>query len=274
MRYSRFLRGGAIPVEDELDRARQWQQHERAHPRFHDITEPQQWSRDAEGHWVENPEYEEEYQEYIFKLRNLHYAGFNDRYDPRTDIGYIFSIHHRYGLDVILQIPAITFRVENFGTEAELTASLYLNEDGTPWRDDQGRLGYNMSSWAHDVFTEIRIEPGPHFIELNNSDTYHTPNHYHITLTHTYDVGKGYNWDGALIQQWIEAYNRIQARYNGMHARLYCDRWGRGYTFYINRAIVDGLPEYGLVNDPDLLRVFNVPNKYKEGDGFHISLLI
>ena len=98
-------------------------------------------------------------------------------------------------------------------------------------------------------------------------------NHYHITITHTYDVGKGFNWNRDLIGRWKVCYNLIQRRYNGKRARLLCDRWGNGYTFYLKGAKVDGAaPEDNIVNDPDVHFVFNVPNKYKAGDGLHISL--
>ena len=159
-------------------------------------------------------------------------------------------------MDVILHIAEITYRPENFGSAEEHAANAWPQ--------------------VNDIFTEIRLGEGPHFVGLDSSGgTYTTNNHYHITLVHTYDVGKGFDWDPERIKRWIYHYNRLRERYNGRHARLKLDRWGGGYTFYISEAVVDGLPErYNLTGDPDMHEVFNVPDKHKPDDTPHVSLLI
>jgi hypothetical protein len=52
-------------------------------------------------------------------------------------------------------------------------------------------------------------------------------------------------------------------------------RWGGGYTYYISdRTSVEGLNHpYNLIDDPDVRLVFDVPDKYKAGDGMRVSLL-
>ena len=68
----------------------------------------------------------------------------------------------------------------------------------------------------------------------------------------------------------------MRLRFNNKRARLGLGRWGNGYTYYIdNRTRVEGLnnPLHNSIDDVDLNIVFVVPDKYKEGDGMHISLL-
>ena len=174
--------------------------------------------------------------------RNMTYNDWRDRRDPNSDIGYVHDIHREFGLDVIMHIPDIDFKRVNFGTQAEIAAN----------------------DWTTDIFTEIRLE-----------GTYVTPYHYHITLVHTFDVGKGFNHDDDKMQEWVYHYNRLRRKYNNRHARLTLDRWGSGCTFYVKDAVVDGLPESdNMTGDLDLNFVFDVPGKHKAGDGLHVSLLI
>jgi len=268
MRHSRFLRGGMttqprapnlIPVEDDLDRARRWQTYMRTMRQRElqdaDLREPHEWYRDPDGNWVQRSadELAEAYARWEFNIRNMRYNDWNDRWDSATDIGYIHDVHRQFGLDVIMHIPHITFTRANFGSVAEIEAN----------------------NWANDIFTEIRIEPGPHFVDLNSSGEYTTPHHYHITLVHTFDVGKGFNYEDDKIKEWIHNYNLLREKYDDRHARLKLDRWGNGYTFYIREAVVNGLPEHdNLTSDPIMHAVFDVPDKLKAGDGLHVSLLI
>lgn len=268
MKFSRFVRGGAatqprapntIPVEQGLNEARLWQTHLRGHRQYAlrnaDPDEPREWYRNADRNWVQRTpdELAEALARWEFNRRNMQYHDFNDRWDARTDIGYVHSIHRQFGLDVILHIPHIRFTRANFGSPEEI----------------------RNNNWANNIFTEISIEPGAHFVDLNSSGDYTTPYHYHITLVHTFDVGKGFNWDEGKIAEWIYHYNRLRSKYDDKHARLKLDRWGNGYTFYIREAEVVGLPETdNLTGDVDLNFVFEVPGKHKAGDGLHVSLLI
>ena len=271
MKHTRFLRGGMdappitpptrIPVEPELDRARQWQDHlkgNRQRTLAPQYPEPEQWVQNDEGRWkkvIEDDVFPEEHAKWEFNIRNMNYNDWNDRHNYRTDIGYVYQIHQHYGLDVILNIAEIDFKPLNFGSAEEHAANVWPP--------------------LNNIFTEISIEPGPHFVGLNSSGTYTTPNHYHITIVHTYDVGKGFHWGRSRIQEWTNCYNRLRDKYNGRHARLRLDRWGGGYTFYIRDAVVDGLPDTDdLIGDPDMHGVFNVPDKHKPDDALHVSLLI
>ena len=268
MKHSRFLRGGMvapppttshIPIEYLLNQARQWQDHLKHHrqPTIRaPYPEPKQWVRNDEGGWtkaIEDDVFPDEYTQWEWNVRNMRYHDWTDRNDPLTDIGFVHQIHADFGLDVILHIAEIAFSPEDFGSAEELA----------------------VNAWTHDIFTEIRLEEGPNFVGLNSSGTYTTDNHYHISLVHTYDVGKGFHWDPERIREWIHCYNRLRDRYNGRQARLKLDRWGNGYTFYIREAVVDGLPVgYNLIGDPDMQGVFNVPDKHKPDDTPHVSLLI
>ena len=136
-----------------------------------------------------------------------------------------------------------------------------------------------IGSWPHDIFTEIVIEPGERFLSIDLSPSAVVPapgNHYHITLTHTYDVGKGFDWQEGEIREWVRNYELIRQRYDGRRARLGMDRWGNGYTFYIDtRTRVEGLSDQqNLFDDPQVNFVFHVPNKLKAGDGMHVSMKI
>ena len=182
MRYSRFVYGGAttqprapneITVEDDLDRARRWQNHLRTGRQWElrnvDLNEPREWYRDPQGNWVQRTEDElaEAHARWEFNIINMRHNDWNDRRDPMTDIGYVHDIHQQFGLDVIMHIPQITFTRANFGSRAEIAAN----------------------DWANDIFTEIRLEPGPHFVDLNSSGEYHTPVSYtHLTLPTIYSV--------------------------------------------------------------------------------------
>ena len=81
-----------------------------------------------------------------------------------------------------------------------------------------------MDHWPEsDVFTEIVIVPTDKFLHLNCSGTFEIPppgQHYHITLTHTSDVGKGYDFDEDKIREGYDAYERMRSRYHGKKARL------------------------------------------------------
>jgi hypothetical protein len=179
-------------------------------------------------------------------------AGDRDKWD--SEVGYIKKIHQLCGLAVVLSIPEIEFRGESFGNARD-----YRNED-----------------YTHNIFTEIRTDPDQKFLGLVLSDEYRTDNHYHITLTNTYDVGHGYNYNKKKIQEWKRRYNIIRERYNGRRARLGLGRWGGGYSSYVSDdTVVEGLERpYNIFSDPDVRFVFRVPGKYRANDDMHVSLLI
>ena len=170
-----------------------------------------------------------------------------------TDLGYIHDVHYNCGLDVVLSIAELPVSPEIWGH----------------------RKKFKENDWANDIFTEIVIIPGPKFLDVVLSHSYHTPYHYHITLTHTFEVGHGFDYNAEKIQEWVDSY-RIRERYNNKRARLGLGRWGGGYTYYIDdRSVVEGLVKpYNIFSDPDVKRVFKVPKKHKENDDLHISLLI
>jgi hypothetical protein len=240
-----------LPYEEQLDQTVRWRDYEREKKR---IRPPRPFVEEEPG-WDD----EERWGEWRLR-KQMHERGVEnfgdwyDRNDRNTTLGHIFRTHQQSGLDVVLHIDEITFTRENFGTPEEVASD----------------------RWPHNIFTEIRIIPGPKFIDLNLNPHYQTPHHYHITLADTYEVGRGYNWDEEEIQTWIAAYNAIRGRYSGRRARLGLDRWGNGHTFYINnQTVVEGLERpYNIFNDPDVDRVFRVPGKRKPHDGLHVSLLL
>jgi hypothetical protein len=239
-------------VEPELAAARAWQDDLRTATQRElvdaDLTEPQQWYRDDQWNWRERTaeELDEASLRRQFNMRNMRYANWNDRRDRGTDVGYVHHIHQWYGLDVYMHIPRIEFTRANFGTPEEIE-----NND-----------------CRHNIFTEIRLTAGPHFVDLNSSGTYTTPNHYHITLVHTYDVGKGFNYDDEQIAEWVRHYNNLRTKYDDRHARLKLDRWGNGFTFYVREAVVEGLPESdNLTGDPDLRLYLTCQGNIKQGMG-------
>ncbi|MFM7987123.1 MAG: hypothetical protein ACKPKO_48210, partial [Candidatus Fonsibacter sp.] len=113
---------------------------------------------------------------------------------------------------------------------------------GTPsdfWYDYGLRKYSKLDNFPDtNVFTEIVIEPTSKFLHLNCSGSFGIPpppsQHYHITLTHTCDVGKGYNFEEDKLREWFEAYERMRSRYHGKRAGLGLEIWGGGYTFYIS----------------------------------------
>ena len=289
-RLSRFLVGGMIDPADylingseewRLDQAIEWQNGlksapDRAEcvealdipeptPAYETVTDPETGAEEEK----ETDEHAEWSMKLTFAHRNITYNNRNDRWDRATEVGYIYQVHDRCGLDVVLQIPQIS---------AVFVRSMFGTSDDFWWDYDNERYTY-LNSWPDtDVFTEIVIEPTDKFLHLNCSGTFQIPppdQHYHITLTHTADVGKGYNFDEDLIHEWYDAYERMRLRYHGKKARLGLGRWGGGYTFYISNATkVEGLAAtQNLIDDPDVQTVFVVPQKYKGVDGMHISLL-
>ena len=130
----------------------------------------------------------------------------------------------------------------------------------------------------HTVFTEIIVQPTAKFLHLNCSGTFQIPpprQHYHITLTYTSDVCRSFKILQHSIDEWVNAYNRMRQRCHNKRARLGLGKWGGGYTYYISdRTSVEGLAHpYNLIDDPNAQLIFHVPDKYKAGDGMHISLL-
>jgi len=216
---------------------------------------------------VETTEHYEWRMKRTFAERNIVYNVDNDRYDRYTEVGYIHDIHDRCGLDVVLQIPSIDFQRPMFAYETDY----WHNWDTDKYED------YPNHFPANSVFTEIIAQPTAKFLHLNCSGTFQIPppgQHYHITLTFTSDVGKGFRFRRLYIAAWVAAYNRMRLIYNNRRAKLGLAGWGGGYTYYISdRTRVEGLNHpYNLIDDPDVRFVFNVPDKYKEGDGMHISL--
>ena len=292
-KYSRFLVGGMVEPgvahvpayvfdggnEWKLDTAIEWQNGLKASPDrqvcidVFDIPEPM-----PANHMVvneetgveeekETPEHYEWRMKRIFGERNIVYDNSNDLNDRITEVGYIYDVHYRCGLDVVLQIPYINFNRDMFSYETDY----WYNADTDKYEDLHGVP-------ANTVFTEIIVQPTTKFLHLNCSGTFQIPppgQHYHITLTFTSDVGRGFRFRLQYIAAWVAAYNRMRLRYNNRRARLGLARWGGGYTYYMrDRTRVEGLNHpYNLIDDPDVRFVFNVPDKYKEGDGMHVSLL-
>ena len=108
MKHSRFLRGGVvtyhpppnqIPVEDNLDWARHWQDDLKRNrqPTLGALyPEPKQWVRNDEGGWTEaldEEAFKDAYTLWEWNVRNMRYHDWTDRRDPRTDIGYVHTIH-------------------------------------------------------------------------------------------------------------------------------------------------------------------------------------
>ena len=289
-RLSRFLVGGMIDPADylingseewRLDQAIEWQNGlksapDRAEcvealdipeptPAYETVTDPETGAEEVK----ETDEHAEWSAKQVFAQRNIIYNNRYDRRDRATEVGYIYQVHDYCGLDVVLRIPQISegFHRPMFGTS-----------DDFWWDYENDRYTY-LDHWPDtDVFTEIVIEPTDKFLHLNCSGTFEIPppgHHYHITLTHTIDVGKGYDFDEDRLREWFEAYERMRLRYDGKRARLGLEKWGGGYTFYISNATkVEGLAAtQNLIDDPDVQTVFVVPQKYKGDDGMHISLL-
>ncbi|MFM7988120.1 MAG: hypothetical protein ACKPKO_53290, partial [Candidatus Fonsibacter sp.] len=136
----------------------------------------------------------------MFGQRNIIFNNNNDKWDYTTDIGYIYiyNTHEKCGLDVVLNIPQISsaFQRPMFGYptdfEHDPETNTYRYLEGQGWPDT-------------DVFTEIVTEPTSKFLHLNCSGSFEIPpqsQHYHITLTHTNDLGKGYNFEGAKLREW------------------------------------------------------------------------
>ena len=217
---------------------------------------------------VETTEHYEWRMKRTFAERNIVYDNSNDRYDRYTEVGYVHDIHDICGLYVVLQIPHIDFQRHMFAYETD-----YWHN----WETDKYEDFPNHFP-EHSVFTEIIVQPTAKFLHLNCSGTFQIPppgQHYHITLTFTSDVGRGFRFQEHAINAWVEAYNRMRQRYHNKRARLGLGKWGGGYTYYISdRTSVEGLAHpYNLIDDPDVQLVFHVPDKYKAGDGMHISLL-
>ncbi len=79
------------------------------------------------------------------------------------------------------------------------------------------------------------IEPTSKFLHLNCYGLFDIPpppsQNYHITLTHTCDVGKGYELEEDKLREWLESYERMRSRYYGKRARLGLDKWGVDIQF-------------------------------------------
>ena len=95
MRLEHPLPPSHIPVEEGLDRARQWQDHVKRH-RQHTLRapypKPEQWVRNDEGEWkkeIEDDVFPDEYTQWEWNVRNMRYHDWTDRNDPSTDIGYV-----------------------------------------------------------------------------------------------------------------------------------------------------------------------------------------
>lgn len=239
--------------EHHLDAALAWKVHEsRRHlPPF---TKPEPRWRDYDSEAAHKDAWEEWNLERQFHERGIIYNGWRDRDDWGSEVGYIKKVQHQCGLAVVLSIPDISFNIENFGNATD----------------------YRREIYTHNIFTEIRTDPDDKFLGLVLSNTYHTPNHYHISLTHTYDVGHGFKYNKKKMREWVRKYDIIRERYNGRRARLGLGKWGNGFTYYINDdTVVEGLEKpFNIFSDPDVHFVFHVPDKYKAGDGMHVSLLI
>ena len=105
MRHSRFSCGGVvlhpsqIHVEDRLIVARHWQDYlklNRQPTLIAPYPEPEQWVQNDEGRWIhviEDDVFPEEHMKWEWNVRNMRYHDWNDRRDPRTDIGYVHAIH-------------------------------------------------------------------------------------------------------------------------------------------------------------------------------------
>ncbi|MFM7981006.1 MAG: hypothetical protein ACKPKO_16985, partial [Candidatus Fonsibacter sp.] len=82
-------------------------------------------------------------------------------------------------------------------------------------------------------------------MNLNCSGPFEIPppgQHYHISLTHTCDVGKGYEFEEDKLREWFEAYERMRSRYQGKRTKAMFINMSGGYTFYIsNQTKVEGL---------------------------------
>ena len=66
---------------------------------------------------VETTEHYEWRMKRTFAERNIMYDNSNDRDDRYTEVGYIYDIHYRCGLDVVLQIPYINVQRDMFSYE-------------------------------------------------------------------------------------------------------------------------------------------------------------
>ena len=107
MKHTRFLRGGMvappppshIPVEYLLNQARQWQDHLKHHRQpvlRAPYPKPVQWVRNDEGGWdkeIEDDVFPDLFHAWEWNVRNTRYNDHLDRHDPRTDIGYVHTIH-------------------------------------------------------------------------------------------------------------------------------------------------------------------------------------
>ena len=56
---------------------------------------------------IETDEHAEWNARRVFAQRNIIYGNNNDRWDRTTEVGYIYQVHSRCGLDVVLRIPQI-----------------------------------------------------------------------------------------------------------------------------------------------------------------------
>ncbi len=142
-RLSRFLTGGMIDPdaylinptdEPKLDEAIEWQNGLKTGPERPECTTALATTEPTPTyHMVINPETGEEEEKetdahaewstkHVFAQRHIKYSSINDIWDRTTDIGYMYSIHAKCGLDVVLRIPQISteFNRDMFGTPSDV----------------------------------------------------------------------------------------------------------------------------------------------------------
>ena len=234
-RLSRFLVGGMIDPADylingseewRLDKAIEWQNGlksapDRAEcvealdipeptPAYETVTDPETGAE----YEKETDEHAEWSMKLTFARRNITYNNRYDRDKKETEVGYIHHVHYYCGLDVVLQIPQ---------TSGEFQRNMFGTSDDFWWSHNKGRYEYPRITPTWNRFIQIITVPTEKFLHLNCSGTFQIPppgQHYHITLIHTIDVGKGYDFDEDKIREWYDAYERMRSRYHGKKARL------------------------------------------------------
>ena len=122
-----------------------------------------------------------------------------------TDRDWVINAMWNYGLDVILEIPALPIP---WGKEQR---EVYLTNIYSPF-------------WTHDDWNliKINIHPGPLWIDFVASDFDIGDNHYHISLCYRNELWDWWDFQArqlVAMDAWIHQYRKMRKRYHGKRAR-------------------------------------------------------